>query len=393
MVGPMKAEDLRAEYTRFTRPNRILLSGHSHQAWPDAAREAQARYFDDAAEHVDDKWEKAIFPLLVRVAQRLLVRMGYPETDRLVFGTSTHELGFRLLSCLPWRERPRIVTTTGEFHSLYRQLKRLEEEGAEIVWVDATERRGLGARVAEAIDDRTALVAVSAVFFEDAAVHEGLAEIVARAAEVSALCLVDAYHAFDAVPLDTGKNSFVLGGGYKYAQFGEGLCWLRLPPDVHLRPVYTGWYADFQSLAHGRTDHATGYDESGWGFAGSTFDGSAAYRAEAVLDVFDRHGLDVATLRSISLAQTERIFTWFESSRLARRGARLITPREPARRAGFVSIRTPSARALVAELRTRGVYVDSRGDLLRIGPAPYLLDDEIDAGLGVIDAASSSALS
>ena len=370
-----------------------MLSGHSHQAWPDAAREAQIRYFDDAAEHVDDKWERAIFPLLDRVARRILVRMGYPETDRLVFGKSTHELGFRLLSCLPWRERPRIVTTTGEFHSLYRQLRRLEEEGVEVVWVDASDRKGLGARVAAAIDAHTTLVAVSAVFFEDAAVHEGLGEVVARAAEVSAFCLVDGYHAFDVVPVDTGKTSFVLGGGYKYAQFGEGLCWLRLPPDVVLRPVYTGWYADFASLAHGRTGGPTGYDAGGWGFAGSTFDASAAYRAEAVLDVFDRHGLDVATLRAISLAQTERILTWFESSRLSRRGARLVTPREPACRGGFVSIRTPRASDLVADLRARGVYVDSRRDLLRIGPAPYLTDAEIDAGLAHVDAAAASALS
>lgn len=389
----MPSDALRAEYTRFTRPKRILLSGHSHQAWPDAARDAGARYFDDAAEHVDDKWDKAIFPLLARVARRILVRMGYPETDRLVFGKSTHELGFRLISALPLRERPRIVTTTGEFHSLYRQLRRLEEEGIEIVWVDATERKGLGQRIAAAVDERTALVAVSAVFFEDAAIHDGLEQVVARAAEVSAACLVDAYHAFDVVPVDTGQTSFVLGGGYKYAQFGEGLCWLRLPPGVSLRPVYTGWFADFQSLAHGRSDAATGYDDSSWGFAGSTFDASAAYRADAALDVFDRHGLDVATLRAISLAQTERILTWFESSRLSRRGARLVTPRDPARRAGFVSIRTPRAGDLVADLRARGVYVDSRGDLLRLGPAPYLSDDEIDAGLALVDAAAAAALS
>lgn len=389
----MPSDALRAEYTRFTRPPRILLSGHSHQAWPDAARDAGARYFDDAAEHVDDKWEKAIFPLLGRVARRILVRMGYPETDRLVFGKSTHELAFRLISALPLRERPRIVTTTGEFHSLYRQLRRLEEEGVEVVWVDASERQGLGRRIAAAIDERTALVAVSAVFFEDAAIHDGLLDVVARAAEVSAFCLVDAYHAFDVVPLDTGASSFVLGGGYKYAQFGEGLCWLRLPPGASLRPIYTGWFADFHSLAHGRSDAPTAYDESGWGFAGSTFDASAAYRADAVLDVFDRHGLDVPTLRAISLAQTERILTWFESSRLSRRGARLVTPRDPARRAGFVSLRTPHAGDLVADLRTRGVYVDSRGDLLRLGPAPYLSDDEIDAGLALVDAAAAAALS
>ena len=383
----MPPDALRAEYTRFLRPGRILLSGHSHQAWPDAARDAQTRYFDDAAEHVDDKWDKAVFPLIERVGKRILGRMGYPETDSIVFGKSTHELAFRLLTCFSWKERPRIVTTTGEFHSLYRQLRRLGEEGVEIVWVDARERAGLADRLVAEIDERTKLVAVSAVFFEDAAVFDGLSRVVARAKAVGALPVVDAYHAFDVVPIEAPEDAFVLGGGYKYAQFGEGLCWLRMPRGARLRPVYTGWFADFGGLAHGRSDAATGYDESAWGFAGSTFDGSAAYRADAALDVFDRHGLTVPALREISLEQTSRILSWFEKSRLAAAGATLQTPRDPARRGGFVSIRTPSASRLVAALRARHVLTDSRGDLFRLGPAPYLLDTEIDAGLAAVDAA------
>ena len=38
---------------------RILLTGHSHQAWPDVARAALLQCFDDAALHVDDKWGAA----------------------------------------------------------------------------------------------------------------------------------------------------------------------------------------------------------------------------------------------------------------------------------------------------------------------------------------------
>ena len=42
---------------------------------------------------------------------------------------STHPLdpGQNLLAALP--ERPRVLTTTGEFHSFSRQIARLEEEG------------------------------------------------------------------------------------------------------------------------------------------------------------------------------------------------------------------------------------------------------------------------
>jgi kynureninase len=54
----------RAAYSRFGLDERILLSAHSHQAWPDVAREAQLEVFDDAARHVDEKWQQTIIPLM-----------------------------------------------------------------------------------------------------------------------------------------------------------------------------------------------------------------------------------------------------------------------------------------------------------------------------------------
>src|SRR5262245_52676775 len=50
---------LAASYSRFKVDSRILLTGHSHQAWPDCGFEAQQQAWLDAAEFVDDKWERA----------------------------------------------------------------------------------------------------------------------------------------------------------------------------------------------------------------------------------------------------------------------------------------------------------------------------------------------
>ena len=44
-------------------------------------------------------------------------------------------------------------------------------------------------------------------------------------------------------------DAFVVGGGYKYCQLGEGNCFLRIPPDTDLRPVVTGWFSEFTALA------------------------------------------------------------------------------------------------------------------------------------------------
>src|SRR6267143_3726330 len=52
-------EELAKHYTRFRVTERILLTGHSHQAWPDVAFEAQQQAWLDTAKYVDDVWEKA----------------------------------------------------------------------------------------------------------------------------------------------------------------------------------------------------------------------------------------------------------------------------------------------------------------------------------------------
>jgi selenocysteine lyase/cysteine desulfurase len=299
----------------------------------------------------------------------------------VAFGRSTHELVFRLMSCLRWAERPKIVTTRSEFHSLYRQLLRLTEEGVEVVWVDGWPRASLAERLLDAIDERTAMVAVSAVFFEDAAILQGLGAVLEKAARVGAIPLVDQYHAFNVVPLDLGPaaaHAFVTAGGYKYAQFGEGICWLRVPPGCTLRPAYTGWFADFDALGHERSWGPVSYGAGAERFAGATFDPSCFYRAEAVLEHFDRFDLSPAALREISRRQTSTLIEALGGV------ATLVSPADAAERGGFVSLRVPGAERAVAALRARGVFVDARNDLLRLGPAPYLTDDELLRGAAAV---------
>jgi selenocysteine lyase/cysteine desulfurase len=372
----------RSKYSAFlgAHGDRVLLTGHSHQAWPDVARDALTQCFDDAARFVDDKWEHAVFPRVTSVGERVLTRMGFESTDAIAFGKSTHELVSRLFSCFRADKRPRIVTTKSEFHSLYRQLTRLEEEGFEVVWVDTTPRAELADRLLEAITPGTSVVAFSAVLYEDAFIVPRLGEILARAVEVGAVPLVDAYHAFNVAPLAWGPakdHVYVTAGGYKYAQFGEGICWLRIPRDSALRPVDTGWFADFASLGSPRTRDVR-YGGGGARFNGATFDPTAFYRADAVLEHFDAFDLDLTALRTVSTIQTRRIRDGLVARGLS---ALIASSDDDARRAGFVAVRHARAGDAVTRLRDLGVFTDARHDLLRLGPAPYLTDSEIDRGV------------
>src|SRR5262245_3099515 len=115
--------DLARHYSRFRVAERLLLTGHSHQAWPDVAFDAQQRAWLDAAELVDDKWERA-FEEAARVRAGFRRLLNDPGGD-VALGENTHELVTRLLSALPLRERPRLITSDGEFHTIRRQLDRL----------------------------------------------------------------------------------------------------------------------------------------------------------------------------------------------------------------------------------------------------------------------------
>src|SRR5215208_2622028 len=155
---------LARQYSRFRVSERLLLTGHSHQAWPDCGFEGQSSAWLDAAQYVDDKWEHAF-------VQADQVREGFASLlgdagGGIALGVNTHELVVRLLSALPLRTRPRLLTTDGEFHTIRRQLDRLEEEGLTVARIPEAPLESLASRISRAVDDRTALVLVSAVFFD-----------------------------------------------------------------------------------------------------------------------------------------------------------------------------------------------------------------------------------
>lgn len=360
------------------RPGRILLTGHSHQAWPNAARAGQLQAWHDAAEHVDDKWG-AVFEQTARVQRYVADRIG-GRPDDIALAPNTHALVARFLSALPLGERPHLVTTAGEFHSMSRQLARLEEAGIAITRVPVEPLATLSARLAAAVEPRTAALLASSVLFKTSAVVPALPVAVAAAHAVGAAVLIDAYHAFGAMPFtlsDYGADPiFVVAGGYKYAQWGEGVCWMRVPPGCTMRPVHTGWFSDFANLDALQGGGPIGYGPTGaTRFAGSTFDPTSFYRAAAVIDFFEREGLTLPRLRALSLQQTGRLI-----ARLLPDFA-VLTPLEDARRGGFVAVRVPDAARVVAGLRRRGIYVDSRADVVRLGPAPYVALHDLDVAV------------
>ena len=307
----------------------------------------------------------------------------------IALAPNTHELVVRLLSALPLRTRPRLVTTDGEFHTIRRQLDRLAEEGLERRTRAGTSARDARAATRRAVDDRTALVLVSTVFFDTGRIARGLSEVAARCRHHGAGLLVDAYHALNVVPLSLAEeglgDAFVVGGGYKYCQLGEGNCFLRIPPDSDLRPVITGWFSEFTALRTGST-------RSGWPTAGRRSLRRRDLRSDEPLSrcrglrLLPGAEADAALLREVSQHQIGVLAAGFDALDLD--PAVLSRDRNAplARSAGFSRSsprRRPHWRG--ASMRA-GSGRDARGEVLRLGPAPYLSDRQLQDAIGVLGA-------
>jgi len=383
----IRADELAPHYSAFRVSERLLLTGHSHQAWPDVAREGVLEAWEDAARHVDEKWERA-FVKAERVREGFRRLLGEPGGE-IALDQNTYGLVLRFLSALDLRRRPRLITSDGEYHTLRRLLARLSEEGLEVVQLPARPAGMLAERLAAELDERASAVLVSAVLFEDARIVPGLDDLARACEAVGVELLVDAYHALGCVPFELpAPTVWVVGGGYKYLQLGEGNCFLRLPPHAdELRPALTGWYAEFQEMAAEKTPGAVPYPKGGARYAGATYDPTSHYRAARVFDFFEEQSLSPERLRESYLHQTTLIARLFDDLGLPDETITRDRETPLERFGGFVALEAPGAEEISRRLAETGVLTDSRGRYLRLGPAPYVSDEQLDAAVSALPGA------
>src|SRR4029077_18228021 len=101
------------------------------------------------------------------------------------------------------------------------------------------------------------------------------------------------------------------------------------------------------------------------------------YRAAAVFDFHDEVGLTPELLREVSQHQIgvlARSFEALDADPAVIRRDRTVPLDQIG---GFLALEAPAAGALAADLHRQGVFTDSRGAVLRLGPAPYLSDSQL----------------
>jgi kynureninase len=376
--------DLSGAFTRFRSadPERLHFAAHSHHYWPDVARDAHIRAWDEAARLADDKWITVLDAVWRGVATEIARHLGLPDATTLVPATNTHELVNRLLSCCPVMRPVRIVTTDGEFHSFRRQAERLAEDGlVSLHSVPAEPFATLAERVvAAAREHKPDLVYVSQVLFSSGFALDDLEGLVIGLAARDRLIVIDGYHGFLARPTTLAAiadRAFYIAGGYKYAMAGEGACFMHCPPGIAPRPLNTGWFASFGRLSAG--DTGVSYPADGWRFAGATFDPTGLYRMRAVLDWLVVENIDAEIVHAHAVALQEQFIMTMAGRMIDPFSAEnLIVPLTEASRGNFLAFEHPNAELWCRRLRAAGIVTDVRGTRLRLGFGLYHTSSDVE---------------
>lgn len=384
---------LREHYSRFRAADRLLLTGHSHQAWPDAALDGIAESFAVAANDVDHKWDHA---MAKADEVRHAVRSWLHDSDATIaLGSSVHDLLIRIFSSIgllgPGIQPPKrstVMTTDMEFHSSDRQLRRMAEEGLTVDIVPAAPASTLVERMIDRCDSDTAAVILSSAMFTTSQLVPHLDQLAEHTEKVGTELIVDAYHhvgpAVFSVPELGLHHAWVVGGGYKYLQWGEAVCYARIPDHAtSMRPVVTGWQAAFGALSGSTPEAEVAYGPGAQRFAGSTYDPTSHYRAARVAQFFTEAGLTPKFLAEVYQHQLAVLIESFDAIGVPESVVRRDFERPVHETAGFLSLITPHASQLQERLMSRGLYTDARREYLRFGPAPYLSDDKLRESMAI----------
>ncbi len=379
-------------YSRFLEAlgDQLHFAAHSHHAWPDVSREAHLQYWDDSNRLIDDKWEH-IFTQIIPHTQKLIAGMLHlKDPTQIAFAPNTHELINRLLSTFNPKKPIRILTTSNEFHSFRRQIMRMAEAEQIIVTrinadLLAHDRIGFLSDLKEKLTGGSFdFLFMSQVFFDSglAISSDELESVVAAAPKHTVVC-IDGYHAFAALPVNLSPlegRIFYLGGGYKYAQAGEGACFMVVPKG-DWRPINTGWFAEMATLSGPKSD-LIAYPSNGSAFLGSTADPSGFYRFNAVWDLFAREGITVEKIHSYVKDLQDQFLVGLSETKLSE-----YPLMNPQHHGHFLTFDLGSAQACAEfanSLRKKGIWTDYRGQRLRFGFGIYQTKESVQKLLALL---------
>ena len=283
-----------------------------------------------------------------------------------------------IASALDYSKCNNVVMADMDFPTLAYQWLVKKRLGVECRFVESPDRVYVPPELFEsAVDDRTALVATSRVFFTS-----GYIQDIRRIADIAHKCgayiLVDDYQGTGQIPInvDAQDIDILVTGSLKWLMGGPGLAFVYIREGLipSLEPTIAGWFGHRDQFQFKTREFEFRPDAAR--IEMGTPATAAVYAANGGLDIVQEISVE-------RICERTRYLTNDLIARAREHGWGVRAPLEPEQRSSIVMLELERPEEIVKELVVRNIITDSRPGLLRVSPYFY---NTIEENAVVIDA-------
>lgn len=304
-----------------------------------------------------------------------------------IIGAQVHEVAIApnvstalssIASAFDYSKRQKVLLADMDFPTLAYQWLVKQRMGVQCEFVQSPDRVYVPPELfAQKIDEQTALIATSRVFFTSGYI-QNIREVADIAHKNGAYLLVDDYQGTGQIPLNVVAQDIdiLVTGTLKWLMGGPGLALVFIREGLlpSLQPTIAGWFGHKDQFQFKTQEFAFRTDAARIELG--TPPTAAVYAANGGLDIVREIGVE-------RICQRTRYLTNDLIARAREHGWNVRAPNEPGRRSSIVMLELDQPQEIVKELVTRNIITDSRPGLLRISPYFY---NTIEENAIVIDA-------
>jgi len=326
------------------------------------------------------RYSEGWMPLLDKIRDTAARFIGASAEEVAMTRNTTHGM-LLVANGLPWRGGDNMIVPGCEFTANVYPWLTLRPKGVEIRFAPNCNNRILPEDIESQMDERTRLVAISAVQF-GSGFRCDLPALSAICRKRGILLCVDGIQSLGQIPCDVNDPplDFLTAGGPKWlmAPLGTGIFYCRKGLIEQLALVFAGWRSTVDSENY--YDYDMPWHPAARRFEEATVNIPGLLGLQASMNMLMDVGL--GRIRAHLLRLTDALIDG-----LRERGYVVTTPVETeAERSGIVCFKHPARTA--AELHERltaaNVIVSLRGDVIRVSPHFYNTTDEIAALLSAL---------
>ena len=337
------------------------------------SRRAEARitqFHDDWHNYGASAWYEIWLGRIEELRTRVAHMLGVAAADVAITHSTSTALS-SIASAVDYSRRNKVVVAELDFPTLAYQW--LSRPDVEVVRVPSDDGATITIeRFAEAIDERTAFVATSHVFYATGAI-QNLRAIGDIAHANGALFLVDAYQGIGQIPTDLGTSNvdIYVAGPLKWMLGGPGLAYLYVRPELvqQLRPRMAGWFGAHNQFGFDINDFE--FRDDARRFELGTPALHMVHSALGGQEIIDE--VTVPRIRERNEYLAERLL-----DRARSEGFTIRCAPHPGDRSAIVMIALDDPKAAVDHLASRGIIIDHRPGHVRVSPHFYNIEAEIE---------------